>query len=1085
MGSFFKKSEPVVRKRENIPFIPTQDDLYEKEEVTRFDAYSCASTVETEIESAGDIRLKKIDQERQMRAIEISDVKEKIASKEKAVSEKKLLKKKEKEKADEHKKLSQSQPARTQSKDQEKKRKGEPRKVSDVDNALQQGDQQISGPFKFNTPTLPSTPTTINPSGTDTTVKSNMGAQLLPPVPKRSYLDSKQPSAVQQQLLHSQAIKQERDKQKKEQLRKEQENILRQQNEAKLLQANQEKERMKVRERRLKALANKVFRKTSLVAKAKVMISWYGAVFHILLLSVIFISFSFQTLFLVFRQLALEAQEAMDDSLLLSFIFRRWQAAKQKKQMQRKSLANALLSVDISRHSPDHDRVKVDRRINNLEFSYQQEPLLMSLATAIHMIDPMDAHLLDFPTLIGTALQRTQDCHVKKISPSLTWNQGLFMKMRLLSLSSLYTGGFWDEEDSVVVNLMRSMLSNDNHGGEQGMIGLWENDHVDCRYDFASSQMRPNAVSRPLERSVSMCVVEGYGHDALSEHYHKQSDDSDVVLLLVSINDAMKKFRQDYEKTTNDEELFCVFLQHHVASLIQGTLGAEDYATERPIVAVYVHEVFKKDIKTVQSQFYPVLENDDQYGDVTDIVTNAILCIAGSFNVQNSFMFDVSSPLELSTFPCLVSHHIAAKAPFNSQIERCRHSLLQQITSVLSILVVATSTVTSPLPLVQRFNIADHVSELLHEHIWAPDLSVRDDGCHDDALEAIKQRSCRCRLLQEIDRVVSKIRQSMFYHRPFPSSSFAFTTTDGELVVFGALYDDQSGSVYGANCVHAEWWKNEADVQRNESLMEQLSSLRDRLKRSEEYSSGTSWRRLLSHDVNQMIKEQFHNFSTLEKLIYVYHDVDLEELNDVGASFGTDVVSQSVTSVSHVYSPTPLKNQKQICHVANEIERASFTLSKSNKRARDEGNDHYTLQDDAGNDIGNVGSVTDVVNGKENLLTSSNHKNFGVANKDRTDVGNNDDCDSVGSHVMKKERPSVFTEEKDAYLKLERLLDRALHSEVAHSGDSIVTAHDSNVSGGTEQQCANINYEATKDVDIAERCRLEREKFEEIMRSIR
>ena len=84
MGSFFKKSEPVVRKRENIPFIPAQDDLYEKEEVTRFDAYSCASTVETEIESAGDIRLKKIYQERQMRAIEISDMKEKIASKEKA-----------------------------------------------------------------------------------------------------------------------------------------------------------------------------------------------------------------------------------------------------------------------------------------------------------------------------------------------------------------------------------------------------------------------------------------------------------------------------------------------------------------------------------------------------------------------------------------------------------------------------------------------------------------------------------------------------------------------------------------------------------------------------------------------------------------------------------------------------------------------------------------------------------------------------------------------------------------------------------------------------------------------------------------
>ena len=766
------------------------------------------------------------------------------------------------------------------------------------------------------------------------------------------------------------------------------------------------------------------------------------------------IDFAF-TLLHTYRQLSFEAQQAMDNSLLLSFMFKRWQVVKQRKQMQRKSLAKALLSIDVRRNDENYDVNEHEHRNMGVVIPQKtvHEPLLMSLATAIHMIDPTDTFLIDFPTLIGTALQRTQDSHVKKISPKLVWNQGLFLKMRVLSSSSFHTGGFWDEEDSVVVNIMRSMLSNDNHDGEHGMIGLWENDEVDCQYDFHSVN------KKPLRRPVSMCVVEGYGHDADSIYYYHQGEDSDAILLLISINDAMKKFREDYEKTTNDEELFSMFLQQHVAKLIQDTLwDVECNAYECPIVAVYTHEVYSEDVDTVQSQFYPIQETcfDGRNNDSEiDVITNAILCIAGSFHVQNSFMFDVSCPISLSKFTCLVSPRENNTTLHNLQTERCRQSFLEQITSVLSVLVLATSTLTPPLPLIQRLNVADHVNELLHEHIWASDLSVNGSN-HENSVEQIKQRSCRHRMMDEIDVVIGKMRQSLYHFQPFPSSSFALTTTDGELVVFGALYDDQSGGIYGANCVHAEWWKDLQYKQKHECLITQLNTLRDKIEGMEIYPSNTSWRRSLSSDVNEMIDVQFKDYSALEKLIYVYHDIDLGEL---------DNVDKSSESMTQVYIHASSRNQHQTSHVANLIEGSSFSSLKGNKRIRD--NDEASSTD---------GDSDHVRKEKENILTSSNDRLNAYGEDDSNDI-HYDNCDS-DKHVKKRERSSQFAEEKEAYLEFEKLLSNVLHSEQPHT---LISESMDERNNENRSEYENVQL---KDLDLAKRCRLERERFEEIMMKI-
>lgn len=294
MGSFFKKSDSLAKRNNLTSFAPDDDELYEKEETVHFDLYSCVTISEVGVDE--DLGQDDIELEKQKKAKQILDMKGKIAAKEKSAAEKKLLRKKEKEKEDERKIQSQIQAFNDQSAEEQKKRKGESKGSSYTNNIAQHGVQQTPEPFKFTMPsfkpvgmlaastdarainattnTITTANTTITTGGIRSSVSSCEQASNLPSTSRKSYLDSKQPSAVQQQLLQTQALKQERDKQRREQQRKEQESFVKQQGDLKLAEASREKERAKAKEKRLRVLENKVSRKTALVAKAKVMISW-------------------------------------------------------------------------------------------------------------------------------------------------------------------------------------------------------------------------------------------------------------------------------------------------------------------------------------------------------------------------------------------------------------------------------------------------------------------------------------------------------------------------------------------------------------------------------------------------------------------------------------------------------------------------------------------------------------------------------------------------------------------------------------------------------------------------------------------
>ena len=173
--------------------------------------------------------------------------------------------------------------------------------------------------------------------------------------------------------------------------------------------------------------------------------------------------------------------------------------------------------------------------------------------------------------------------------------QGLFMKLRILcstsspssSLSPMMKRGVWDDDDSMVINLIRAMYSNDNHddnhhdGDGDGVIGIWECDSVDCQYSHHHHHHHHHHHKKPLHRSVTLCVVEGiYGdndndnkNDNNHNDNHDYKDDSNVTLVLISLNDVIKQFRQRYQRNgngTKDEELFCSFLQEYVVSICTG-----------------------------------------------------------------------------------------------------------------------------------------------------------------------------------------------------------------------------------------------------------------------------------------------------------------------------------------------------------------------------------------------------------------------------------------------------------------------------------------------------------------------------------
>ena len=110
------------------------------------------------------------------------------------------------------------------------------------------------------------------------------------------------------------------------------------------------------------------------------------------------------------------------------------------------------------------------------------------------------------------------------------------------------------------------------------------------------------------------------------------------------------------------------------------------------------------------------------------------------------------------------------------------------------------------------------------------------------------------------------------------------------------------------------------------------------------------------------------------------------------------------------------------------------------------------------------------------LISSNNDKLYAYREDDSHNVYG-DNCDS-DKHVKKKERPSQFVEEREAYIQFEKLLSHALHSEQPHALISESMDKRDNENRGEYE---NVESE---DMDLAKRCRLERERFEEIMMKI-
>merc|ERR1719231_793053 len=120
-------------------------------------------------------------------------------------------------------------------------------------------------------------------------------------------------------------------------------------------------------------------------------------------------------------------------------------------------------------------------------------------------------------------------------------------------------------------------------------------------------------------------------------------------------------------------------------------------------------------------------------------------------------------------------------------------------------------------------------------------------------------------------------------------------------------------------------------------------------------------------------------------------------------------MDKSSASMTHVYIHASSRNQQQISHVANLIEGSSFSSLKGNKRIRD---DDKTGSTDV--DSGHIRKE------KENMLISSNNDKLYAYREDDSHNVYGDNCDS-DKHVKKKERPSQFVEEREAYIQFEKL----------------------------------------------------------------
>lgn len=132
-------------------------------------------------------------------------------------------------------------------------------------------------------------------------------------------------------------------------------------------------------------------------------------------------------------------------------------------------------------------------------------PTLIHLFKAITLLDQYDDFFPPFPNLVGPGLLTTQNERVSMaLGQQEIWGHDLFLKLTVKSSSN--AAGVWTEGDSVIVNILRAMMSNKVR--KDSVIGSYSS-RVDCT-SFADRL-------KSVERQVSVNIVEVESEDYLDE----------------------------------------------------------------------------------------------------------------------------------------------------------------------------------------------------------------------------------------------------------------------------------------------------------------------------------------------------------------------------------------------------------------------------------------------------------------------------------------------------------------------------------------------------------------------------------------
>jgi hypothetical protein len=153
----------------------------------------------------------------------------------------------------------------------------------------------------------------------------------------------------------------------------------------------------------------------------------------------------------------------------------------------------------------------MDKRSFPNVYSYRVPPRLPDTPTLIHLfkaislLDQYDEFFPPYPSLVGPGLLTTQNDRVSMaVQQEQVWTHDLFLKLTLKSSSN--SAGVWTEGDSVIVNILRAMMSNKIR--KDSVIGSYSS-RVNC----TSFGDRFKAV----ERQVSVNIVEVESEDYLDE----------------------------------------------------------------------------------------------------------------------------------------------------------------------------------------------------------------------------------------------------------------------------------------------------------------------------------------------------------------------------------------------------------------------------------------------------------------------------------------------------------------------------------------------------------------------------------------